>query len=661
MRRLARIAALVALQACAESRPADEAAGDPRFAFMGTSALSESELRRIAAPDLARYLQEPRPAPLQDAVFRMTSAYALAGHPEAAVDVEELDGTVRFLVREGPYFALGRLHFSGNRALRERELEGIEPGALPGRRIPFSDRLLARMKADLLSIYRQKGFVDVEVRTTTSAEREADVYRMNVTFHIVEGRAYTVEAVEGVPEEAREAVEDLRGRPFTPGTENLVEARVIDRYRERGRPFVTARAEARPDAATGQVRVLVQVDPGERARLGEVEVKGERRTRSGFVRARSGLEPGAEYRASELAEAERRLLSTGLFQSVRLETGPVDAEGRAPVLAFLEEREPGEVALRLGYGTLDGERIGLDVSYDNILGGAELLRVGGTYGRYGQRVDGEAALRYLYGTDVRPGVSGFYEVRDYPSFQAASYGGDVSISYDFGHGLHASTGLLHSVIRTSDVEEGVPPGDLLDYEYTALFWTAGWDLRDVPHLPTRGLFMGLRVEWSDRPLETELRFINVNARTAAYLPLGGAVVAAVGLQGGRIAPLGDTQEIPIALRYFAGGLSTVRGFEFASIGPEVDGEPTGGEVYASLQAELRFPIWGGLHGAVFSDRGGVWFEQDDVDLDELRWSVGLGARYYTPAGALVVDLGWNPDKEEDEEAVEAHLSIGFPF
>jgi hypothetical protein len=27
----------------------------------------------------------------------------------------------------------------------------------------------------------------------------------------------------------------------------------------------------------------------------------------------------------------------------------------------------------------------------------------------------------------------------------------------------------------------------------------------------------------------------------------------------------------------------------------------------------------------------------------------------------VLDVGWNPDKEEDESAVQVHLSIGFPF
>ncbi len=100
---------------------------------------------------------------------------------------------------------------------------------------------------------------------------------------------------------------------------------------------------------------------------------------------------------------------------------------------------------------------------------------------------------------------------------------------------------------------------------------------------------------------------------------------------------------------------------FTAIGPAVNGEPTGGELFGSLQGELRFPIWGLLYGALFSDRAGVWFDDQERDLDDVRWSVGAGLRVYTPAGAFVMDVGWNPSREEDEDPVEFHLSIGFPF
>ena len=105
----------------------------------------------------------------------------------------------------------------------------------------------------------------------------------------------------------------------------------------------------------------------------------------------------------------------------------------------------------------------------------------------------------------------------------------------------------------------------------------------------------------------------------------------------------------------------MRGFKFESIGPKVNGEPTGGEVFLCLQTEIRFPIWGSLQGAVFSDQGGVWFERTDVNLSDIRYSVGVGLRFVTPAGALVADVGFNPHTKAGEHPIELSLSVGFPF
>jgi outer membrane translocation and assembly module TamA len=128
-----------------------------------------------------------------------------------------------------------------------------------------------------------------------------------------------------------------------------------------------------------------------------------------------------------------------------------------------------------------------------------------------------------------------------------------------------------------------------------------------------------------------------------------------------IAPIAGTNEIPIALRYFCGGTNTVRGYKFEAIGPKANGDPTGGQVFLALQSEVRFPIYGSFQGAIFSDQGGVWFDRLRVHLPDIRYSVGIGLRFLTPAGALVADLGWNPHPKDAEYPTEFHLSVGFPF
>src|SRR5204862_3472881 len=126
---------------------------------------------------------------------------------------------------------------------------------------------------------------------------------------------------------------------------------------------------------------------------------------------------------------------------------------------------------------------------------------------------------------------------------------------------------------------------------------------------------------------TDIQFRSASGRFSYYFPFPEGIVFATSFQGGVIAPIAGTQEIPIALREFAGGTNTVRGYKFESIGPKVNGDPTGGQVFMALQSEFRIPIVGDLQGAVFCDQGGVWFDRVRVSLGDLRYAVGTGLRF----------------------------------
>jgi outer membrane translocation and assembly module TamA len=202
---------------------------------------------------------------------------------------------------------------------------------------------------------------------------------------------------------------------------------------------------------------------------------------------------------------------------------------------------------------------------------------------------------------------------------------------------------------------------LLDFNYTAIFFSPTLDLRDSALNPTRGMLLTGEVSWSPSYLLSDVEFWSAGGRFSYFFPFPAGIVFATSFQGGVIAPIGGTDTIPIALREFAGGTNTVRGYKFESIGPKANGEPTGGEVFLALQTEVRFPLVGDLQGVFFFDEGGVWFDRLRVNLSELRYAVGTGLRFVTPAGALSADVGWNPHPRSGEYPIEFHLSVGFPF
>ena len=140
--------------------------------------------------------------------------------------------------------------------------------------------------------------------------------------------------------------------------------------------------------------------------------------------------------------------------------------------------------------------------------------------------------------------------------------------------------------------------------------------------------------------------------------------------------------LPISERFFAGGSTTLRGFDFESAGPRVvivpqgtfrnnEGEPVflspftvpfGGNALAIVNLEARFPLTDSVQAVPFYDGGNVFrrvgdiFNPPDVDPnDVLRsnlravWThtVGLGLRIKTPiGGAVAIDFAYltNPPR-----------------
>lgn len=140
--------------------------------------------------------------------------------------------------------------------------------------------------------------------------------------------------------------------------------------------------------------------------------------------------------------------------------------------------------------------------------------------------------------------------------------------------------------------------------------------------------------------------------------------------------------LPISERFFAGGSTTLRGFEFESAGPRVvivpqgtfrnsDGEqvflnpftvPFGGNALAVVNLEARVPLSKSIRAVPFYDGGNVFrrvgdifkpptVDANDVFRQNLRaiWTntVGLGFRVKTPIGGeFAIDFGYllNPPR-----------------
>ena len=96
---------------------------------------------------------------------------------------------------------------------------------------------------------------------------------------------------------------------------------------------------------------------------------------------------------------------------------------------------------------------------------------------------------------------------------------------------------------------------------------------------------------------------------------------------GYVTEAGDSRDVPIYERFFAGGQNSLRGFEFRGVGPMSNGSPDGGKAVVLGSLNYSFPLYEDLLGGVFFlDSGSVASELSADELSDFRVSVGFGIR-----------------------------------
>jgi translocation and assembly module TamA len=116
---------------------------------------------------------------------------------------------------------------------------------------------------------------------------------------------------------------------------------------------------------------------------------------------------------------------------------------------------------------------------------------------------------------------------------------------------------------------------------------------------------------------------------------------------------GNFDKVPPTWRFFAGGDRSVRGYDYQSLGPtDEDGKSIGGSRLLTGSVEMDWRIRERWSGALFLDAGNVG---EDNLLSDLPWSLGFGARWYSPVGPIRVDLAFPQQGDND---FRLHISMG---
>jgi len=138
-------------------------------------------------------------------------------------------------------------------------------------------------------------------------------------------------------------------------------------------------------------------------------------------------------------------------------------------------------------------------------------------------------------------------------------------------------------------------------------------------------------------------------------PLGGGFYLLGRFKVGATGQNEDARDLPIAIRYFAGGDNSVRGYAYQSLGPkDARGEVVGGRHTLVGSAEMEKSLWKNWGLAAFYDAGNAFNSFREMELAQ---GAGLGVRYYTPVGPIKIDLA--RQLGTPEPSFRLHLGFGF--
>ena len=516
------------------------------------------------------------------------------------------------------------------------------------------------------------------------------------------------------------------------------------RLRDNGFPRADVAASYAVDTSALRASVALNIIAGHLARIGEVRVFNQplpgRAPKLGAhtIQRLALVRQGDVYHERDLTDTQRALYQTDLFTNVEVGLAPDSVQPPGDTLVvvdlLLRENYLRQVSTEIGWSVLDCFKERTQYVDKNFLGEARRFDLTGQVSKVGFGAPTRIAngnlcapairddpfserLNYFISAGVRlPTLLGFrtspsltvYSERrsEYQAYlRTTLVGGEASLTREISRAVpmrlaytmelgrtDASPALLCALFSRCDSESRA---FITDRNRRVAVASAHVERVRTDNLfvPRRGTVarLDLRTSLEELGSDPQIQFTKGSGDFGYYHALSPSVTFAarlrLGTVLGRTLSFGDsTGFIPPEERLYAGGASSVRGFQqnqlgdltyisesapsaihgqgdtvYFRLGVGADSQavrrvvPLGGNSRIVTNFELRlrskfFPEL--LQYTIFADAGDVWQRGTAVGsqghkagalyLNGLKWTPGLGVRVFTPVGPFQANVGYNP-------------------
>ncbi len=561
-----------------------------------------------------------------------------------------------FLVNENTTVDGIRFRFTGSEtfetdrlkeqiALQEPSFFDAVKGPLPflePNRYPFDPVVLQKDVARLKSFYGRNGFLqaridyvqdegpttrldttDNEIRVVFIIDEGPPLIIQDVSFlSAADSSSYAVSLFEGELREEwirfRDRTSFKTGERYNDFNRLRIEDEVLNWLQNRGFAFAQIGTGGEVDSTYNTADIRFFIDPGPRARIGEIDVEGNESVAASVVRRELPFRVGERFSQNELAQGQRSVFGLNLFRLALVDVPPQERDSTVAVRVRVREAALRYVSAQTGYARTLGLTTEGGWTHRNFLGAARTFSVNalantGFFAAEGDRFAasrlfrGSLSLRqpYLFRRSLSGVVSPFIQYEQNPllppspgeplGINAREFGLNTTLIYELLPFRtlvlqHTFTRALTFGTGTADIDPdmggfigGSNPRDVYSRSVISANATIG-NVDDFLN-PSAGFLVRPLAEVGGGFLGSGVEYAKVSNEVVGYLPLGERVGLAGRLFAGRLWPFGRSEASLDGLRtpddslrfenrfdpivFYNGGSSDLRGWRDRLAGAKV--------------------------------------------------------------------------------------------
>ena len=641
--------------------------------FEGNSKVKTRDLEKIAKtkPNLA--LDERQ---VKDDQEKLREEYQKKGYNQVSISYTiERDraggfGTVIFKVKEGAKVKIGDIKFVGNAHIKAAKLKGeMETKKWwmfswltgSGR---FKDDQFEDDLDKVRDYYREQGYLDVEIAEDKVVFAYPAPEKLVITISVSEGRQYHVGEISFSGNKLytgallTRVARVKRNTVFVPSRLDKDTTRIEDFYGKDGYLDTRASILRKPNTETGNIDLEYRVQESERFNVESIVIEGNSKTKSTVILRELVLGPGDVFSTVLMKLSQLRLENTRFFDSAEVTSQETNIPGRRNLRIAVKEGRTGNLTFGAGFSSLERATLFAEVSQSNFdlfnrrsffQGDGQKFRLRLQIGSLSSEIVLSFEEPWLFQKQLALGFSVFRQSSEYNSsfYTQIETGAEVYLRKNLFELVEGRLGYTFEIVDIKDVSasaSSVIQALSGNNALSKISFQLLRDTRDKIINTTNGNRVEVNTEFAGGPLGGSKinNFYKFEFRGSQFFPVFETQTQVLSLiaRGGVIKNFGGSKDVAYYNKFYLGGPTDLRGYEFRTVSPrDVAGEVIGGKTYGFFGAEYSLDIVSPIRFAIFYDAGFVNSKAYDFNPGDYHDNFGFGLRLFVAGAPLSLDFG----------------------